>query len=897
MLADIEWRAVNVTQQWHSNAQDQLTPELFAQFCRKRRFPINTKVSEVIGGLGYTNNMWVYPCYNIHGDLCYAKLWNNKWLVTAGGASANAKARAGEPVGKLWNLHWIVSQLDKNPTAGIGDLAGGGWLWLCEGEHDAVMLRVFDWLATSTTTGASKTGMAPGVLLREFGGPELATSLFSRLRGIIIAFDADDAGHQSAVWYVDALDQMLKQVDLPEHWQGVKAIDLRLCDGWGEREGFDISDLVIWGKTTPGVSGAGWLLDEAAGCEPGLAAAIEAFDVAFEPESHTNLAATIISADKFQTITLDELLDGALSYAVSQGSRGQGAFHLGVRASRNGWTFGELMDADVVGKLKARFDTHYVKDHEIKPADIESQIKNSFVDYRAQENLMNDVANVLRLHHYFPFLMIHPHTGWKWWSGMYWDDGEPKIWDHVMRLPNYIEEEAVQAKANGNDMLFKRLRKWSGTCRMSPRINAMESMAKKHSIFKPSRELGEEWDANPFVVGTPIGVFDLQTGQLLTGNSARNMFCSMTTRGRIVAGETAGVLRDADYLRCAAAWAQWLEQWQSDEATRLTLQEICGLGLRGTLDENIFVFQGSGRSGKSTLLDACRTAIGPYAYDIAGSAIAKGMKGGAADNNKTASIALMDSKRLITISEVGARTIDTEMIKTLTGETMVTGRALRQNPAPIRNCGTFIMMSNHQIDLRGDQSEALHGRLQVVEFLRSFVDHDRLSLDEYRSGVHEGSVFEKLVDVKFQAMGQRAGFERMPDVVITWMYEGLARVLERGYVKIAPSVEQATETIWSESDSITTYFAECGAWKPGGETVVAINGLWQRMSDWAKINDPGLAEELGSKPQMLSEMLKQRAGRGYRTLGKRTSAVWKAGKYQPNCWAVPWTLIIEDDGA
>jgi phage/plasmid-associated DNA primase len=231
----------------------------------------------------------------------------------------------------------------------------------------------------------------------------------------------------------------------------------------------------------------------------------------------------------------------------------------------------------------------------------------------------------------------------------------------------------------------------------------------------------------------------------------------------------------------------------------------------------------------------------------------------------------------------------------LTGESKLVGRALYVDVAPGANNATYILMSNNEPDLAGDQSEALRNRLLVIPWERTFIDKMLMESSEYSAGVADGTVMMKSDALKYQLMGKVDGYEMMPDVVLTWAFAGLRRVMNRSgstrgsELSLPASVVERTAIIWAESDMITVFFRECGMFTEGGETIIASQGLWQRMKEWAAINDPAWCEELGDNARVLGQMFRHRAGRGYRPV-KSTRAIWKGDANQPNGWAVPWTF-------
>jgi phage/plasmid-associated DNA primase len=783
-------------------------------------------------------------------------------------------------------MDWIVRRLD---AATVNDTRppGNGWLWVTAGEHDCAMLRCFGWLATTFTAGEG-TIPAPNVLLREFGGAELATGILSRLRGIVLMYDADDTGRLGMLKASKSFESMMldNNIGYGDGWDGIRGIDLRESPGYSNEVGWDVSDLVVWARGAK-VSAGQWLLDTAANAGVGSDAIAELVGIDLSTVGTSSSLGSVMVSMK--TIEWPELLSNGITYAKFEGSRDQGSFHIGMQAMRNGWTADDLRSADAIALYKQAVDDAIPKNHEITLAQIELSMLRPFLDYRQQENLNDDVSNVLRMRHYFPFFMYHPTRKWLWWSGKHWEDGNVKIWGQVMTLSHYINEEAILQERAGNHELFVTLKKWAKASRQSARINSTMGLTSRHPVFRVSPELNEEWDSHPMMLGTPTGVFDLEHDELLLGDDARNTFCSMTTQGNIIGNIDWSLEHDGAFSRCWRKWLDLLHDWLPDRSVQAYVQEICGLALRGQLDEQIFVFKGSGRSGKSTLLDALSKALGDYAGLLSGNVIAK--TGG--DNPKTSAISSIESRRMFVISEVGGKTLDTDILKLLTGETTLTGRAMTKDWLPVRNTGTYFVMTNNEIDMRGDHSEAMRGRLIVVPFEKSFIEQSRLSLDEYRPDADSGLVMARDTSIKAMAKGELPGWERMPDVVLTWAYHGLMRVVEHGEPnssQVAAIFEQ-TEVVWSESDVITAYFTDSGLWTRGGETVVATAGLWQNMKNWAKLSDPSFFDELGERPAVLAEMLKTRSGRGYRSVGRPGKALWKGQVAQPNSWAVPWTYI------
>jgi phage/plasmid-associated DNA primase len=516
-----------------------------------------------------------------------------------------------------------------------------------------------------------------------------------------------------------------------------------------------------------------------------------------------------------------------------------------------------------------------------------------FLHIGGKENLCDDIANAIRYAHLFPFLKYDERggkEGWRYWDGVRWRDGNAEAVDHAMRVSDYISEEAAQI-ASDNEITSKQLFRWAKQSRMNGKIMAILNIAQKSTVCRLSADTGEAWDEKGYHLGMSTGVFEIDGRGKVTGQEARDLYVSMSTRGNILTDDE-GSLRWGDkWNRCREFWFTLLSQWQpgADRVEVISmLQEIAGMSLRGRLDEAVFVLQGSGRSGKSALLDGLSHTLGDYAYEVSGDVFVRGTKsgGGASSNMRDASKFQMDKKRMIKITEVGGRQLDVDMLKQATGETTITGRALYAQPSTATMHGTFWMMTNQELDLRGDASEALRGRLWLIEFPTTFVHESRLSEDAYRSGVADGTVLAARDDIKDRLRGLEPSFEAMPDVILTWAYEGLVRVIKRGSLSIARSVRERTSAMWSTTDLLGTYWNESGLWMPGGVTAVTTRGLYNNIKSWAEREDPDLLERIAGV-QQLGDYLKTRAALGFNR-HRTTKALWSNGN-QLEGWDVPYT--------
>ncbi len=207
----------------------------------------------------------------------------------------------------------------------------------------------------------------------------------------------------------------------------------------------------------------------------------------------------------------------------------------------------------------------------------------------------------------------------------------------------------------------------------------------------------EQWDANPWLLNTPGGVVDLQTGKMRATHAT-------------------------DYMTKATAIAPGGEcpQWLSFLATTTKndgevidyLQRACGYILTGSTQEHaLFFIHGLGGNGKSVFLNTLTGIMGTYA------AVAS-VDTFTASNTAThpADLAMLQGARLVTAQETEeGRAWAESRIKAITGGDPVTARFMRQDFFTYQPLFKLFIASNHKPGLR-NVDDAMRRRLHLVPF-------------------------------------------------------------------------------------------------------------------------------------------------------------------------------------
>ena len=195
------------------------------------------------------------------------------------------------------------------------------------------------------------------------------------------------------------------------------------------------------------------------------------------------------------------------------------------------------------------------------------------------------------------------------------------------------------------------------------RIMQLHSVQKKQNVLALSVAgdgslgiSGDEWDADPWVLGCPNGVVDLKTGELRPG-------------------------RPRDYIRTVAnvewrgidapcsAWECFLsEVFDGDTEVVSYMQHLIGYGLIGDTPLHIIpILWGRGRNGKGTLLEIVKHVLGPYAFK-AEAEILLDQRNSKAPNSHNSGVLALRGKRIVWTSEVEeGRRFNAAKVKELVG--------------------------------------------------------------------------------------------------------------------------------------------------------------------------------------------------------------------------------------
>lgn len=222
----------------------------------------------------------------------------------------------------------------------------------------------------------------------------------------------------------------------------------------------------------------------------------------------------------------------------------------------------------------------------------------------------------------------------------------------------------------------------------------------------------------------------------------------------------------------------------SGQLEREFFHRWCGYSSTGRTEEQAFTLtQGRGRDGKSTLLDACREALGSYGWACAPATFLEGGMRSGSDASPDL-VALSGDTRFVVLSEPprGAK-LNEGLLKAWTGGAPIVARDLHGKPFNFRPRGHMTFECNAFPVARGDD-DGIWRRVLTPQFRHQVpLDQvDRLLPDKIRDGELPG--------------------------VLNWLVEGVGDWLERGGLDMPDTLKAVVEEFRRSSSPFGDWLRE-----------------------------------------------------------------------------------------
>ena len=411
---------------------------------------------------------------------------------------------------------------------------------------------------------------------------------------------------------------------------------------------------------------------------------------------------------------------------------------------------------------------------------------------------------------------------WHVWDGQRWAE------DITGRCHEYVRQ--VLHDAFDESMHDSELRQTVRSCQTA---NASDGILRLASTMPDLVVTSEDLDADPYLLNTPAGTFDLRTNTIRPHDPADRI--TKMTRGEFAPEVVYG--QDDVPL-----WHRFLEQVLPDEAVRRYFRAFVGVSLCGAVREQVFtIATGTGANGKGVAYNAILDALGDYGHAADSELFMNGKPGANA-----ASPALFDlmGKRFVVVSETERnRPLATALMKELTGGDPITARQLYSQPVTFKPTHTPLMVTNFLPKVDGTDPAAWR-RIRVIPFDVTVPPEER-----------DPELGAKL--------------EVEADAIMTWALEGWADYQLNGMPEAA-AVTAATGRYRQDSDSVARFLADESVCIKSPAVHVRLADLFEAFAFWCQQEG---AE--GMTKRQFSEQLeghglekyRSRAGMAFRGVG------------------------------
>jgi P4 family phage/plasmid primase-like protien len=428
-------------------------------------------------------------------------------------------------------------------------------------------------------------------------------------------------------------------------------------------------------------------------------------------------------------------------------------------------SYGDNKIPDTIDDILKRYHNGGAKSDAIEQP-VEKRTAKITTDKPVEFFKCTDYGNAERLVYYHGDNMRYcePMKKWFVWNGKRWlVDNSLEIDRLAKDTVRRIYAEALNCEdAKVRASIADHARKSES----SSRIQAMCSLAKSDAsiIILP-----DDLDKDSYLLNCQNGTIDLRTGELLPHRKDDNIT-------KIIP-----VKYDAG-AQCPR-WDLFLREIFSDDKDLITfIKYAVGYSLTGSIKEEcIFICYGTGRNGKSKMIDTLEYILGDYGKNVDPATFEESRKtsGGASED-----IARLKGSRFISTIETGQdRRLAESFVKKLTGDRIITARELYQSSFQFEQTYKLWLATNNKPIIKGTDN-AIWDRIRLIPFEVYFSEEKR-----------DKDLLKKLIA---EASG-----------ILNWAIEGCLNWQGGGlYPATSGKVREATDEYRTEMDILGEFIDE-----------------------------------------------------------------------------------------
>ena len=288
----------------------------------------------------------------------------------------------------------------------------------------------------------------------------------------------------------------------------------------------------------------------------------------------------------------------------------------------------------------------------------------------------------------------------------------------VEKMTNLNSNPPAESK-NGDDDGMKKLQKLAGRTagigldlRRTHNKNNIMKEAKEH--FFDKRFL-DKLDNNPYLLCFTNGVIDFDKQEFRP--TKPDDYVSLCTNIEYIDMKDDNV----EHMRVKKEITDFMDQLFPDPPLNKYMWQHMAASLKGTNENQVFnIYTGTGRNGKSKLVDLISMALGDYKATVPITLVTskRGCIGGASPE-----IAQLKGIRYACMQEPSENmTINEGVMKELTGGDPLSGRALYCDTITFSPQFTLVVCTNHLFDIKSTD-DGTWRRIRVCDFESKFLDN------------------------------------------------------------------------------------------------------------------------------------------------------------------------------
>ncbi|MGJ4064712.1 phage/plasmid primase, P4 family [Limosilactobacillus mucosae] len=389
-------------------------------------------------------------------------------------------------------------------------------------------------------------------------------------------------------------------------------------------------------------------------------------------------------------------------------------------------------------------------------------------------------------------------SGFMWFDGKVWQESEPlalgevqrftdkQLHDAQLRVANSyraIKDNGVaaalqamgktKAKRAFNDDQQETFKEYENAKDYEAFILKERSTRGINGILTNSRpklvKEVNEFDADPFLLNTPSGPFNLKKG--MHGQQDIKASELITKSTSCIPGDKGKEL-----------WQEALNTFFCNDQELINyVQEIVGLVAIGQVYlEALIIAYGDGRNGKSTFWNTIANVLGTYTGHLSADALTTGVR-----RNVKPEMAEVKGKRLIISAELEeGKRLNTSIVKQLCSTDEIYAEKKYMKPFSFTPSHTIVLYTNYLPHVGGND-EGIWRRLIVIPFKAKIAK--RNDIKNYA-----------------QYLTEQAG-----PAVLLWIIEGAQRIIQQDYRLTTPAaVEKSVKAYHADNDWLGHFLNE-----------------------------------------------------------------------------------------